>query len=287
MLSVTQQSRAVRRLDSCGPRGASPSRLSAPSIDVELGLLGGGTRRVPWGEPWQFLTAAYWIGLTERWIAEHPLGESHGLGKSLVQEVVACLLGGHGITYELNVAAFRALDDSGLVTLARRASEEHLREVLIAPLHVQGRTVRYRFPNQKAYRIATALERLRAEEPPEDSLRARDWLMSFSGIGPKTASWIVRNRYPNSNVAIIDIHVQRAAVRAHVFDPEWLPAKNYWLMESAFLEWARIGGVPASDLDAIIWQEQAAAARRRPAKPNLCHDNSLCSGPNQERCDER
>ena len=83
----------------------------------------------PLGEPWQFLTAAYWIGLTERWIAEHPVGESHGLGKSLVQEVVACLLGGHGITYELNVSAFRAMDDSGLVTLARRASEDRLREV--------------------------------------------------------------------------------------------------------------------------------------------------------------
>lgn len=96
---------------------------------------------------------------------------------------------------------------------------------------------------------------------------AREWLMTFRGVGPKTASWVVRNQYPDSDVAIIDIHVHRAAVKAGVFDSTWTPSRDYWTMEAAFLGWAKHGEVTAADLDAVIWEEQAAAARRPAVTP--------------------
>ena len=42
----------------------------------------------------------------------------------------------------------------------------------------------------------------------------RDWLLAIPGIGPKTASWIVRNRTGSSAVAIIDVHILRAGTSA-------------------------------------------------------------------------
>ena len=83
------------------------------------------------------------------------------------------------------------------------------------------------------------------------------------GLGPKTASWVVRNHYGSDDVAVLDVHVIRAGVAAGVFDPAWTPGRHYRRMEQLFLAWADQDDVSAADLDAVIWAEQAAAARRR------------------------
>jgi N-glycosylase/DNA lyase len=230
---------------------------------LRLQLPGGHERTFRWGQPWEYMTAAYWVEVTKELRSSLTWGErAHRMGETMREEVVACLLGGHGITFEMNVAAFSALRDAGH-TSGDRVSEEKIIALLRAPLLVGRRTARYRFPNQKGARVAEALHRLKRESAPSDALEARAWLMTFKGIGPKTASWIVRNQYDANDVAIIDIHVQRAGVHAGVFDPSWEPTRHYPVMESTFLQWADFGGVPASDLDAVIWTEQAAAARRR------------------------
>ncbi|MCU1445032.1 MAG: hypothetical protein JWP54_690 [Cryobacterium sp.] len=228
-----------------------------------MSVLDGQSREVAWGQPWQFMSAAYWIGVTEEWRSVNPVRERpHRLGTTFAEEVVACMLGGHGVTFEMNVGAFHSLRQAGLIDDAN-ASTEELSAVLHQPLIIGERLISYRYPNQKASRIAEALGRLRNEPVPAEALDARDWLMTFRGIGPKTASWIVRNHYDTDDVAIIDIHIQRAGVQAGVFDPSWSPLRHYWTMERAFLEWARIGDVPAGDLDAVIWIKQAANARLR------------------------
>jgi endonuclease III len=45
----------------------------------------------------------------------------------------------------------------------------------------------------------------------------RQLLLSIEGIGPKTASWIVRNVMGSDDVAIIDIHILRACTGMGVF----------------------------------------------------------------------
>lgn len=222
-----------------------------------------------WGQPWQYLSAAYWVGMTEDWRQHNPEQERpHRLGSTFSEELVACMLGGHGVTFEMNIAAFRILRDSGL-TAGAGATESELSEVLHQPLIIGDRSVLYRYPNQKASRIAEALERVRNEALPDAPLDVREWLMTFRGIGPKTASWIVRNHFGTDDVAIIDIHIQRAGIQAGVFDPRWSPTRDYWTMESAFLAWARIGKVSAGDLDAVIWIHKAVNARRRSHPTNI------------------
>lgn len=243
--------------------GEVPSRLlDWPSEEFHFDLPGGKVRTVRWGQPWQFLTAAYWASRAQEWLAGKPAEpRPYRLAGSLSEEIVACLLGGHGITYEMNVAAFAALKKAGLLNDADPRLEDRIASVLRAPLLIGDRRVHYRYPQQRSGRVAAALQRLRRESAPAVATEARSWLMTFSGIGPKTASWVVRNQFEDSNVAIIDIHVHRAAVHAGVFDESWTPARDYWVMESAFLEWARYGEVRAADLDAVIWQDQALAAR--------------------------
>ncbi|MDO4027417.1 8-oxoguanine DNA glycosylase [Clavibacter michiganensis] len=171
------------------------------------------------------------------------------------------MLGGYGITYEVNIAAFNAIRGANVFIAPERQSEDYLSALLRQPLPIGKQGTRYRYPNQKAARIAEALSRLHNEPRPNTPLDVRLWLKSFAGIGPKTASWIVRNYFGSSDVAIIDIHIQRAAVTAGIFDPSWSVSRHYDQMESAFIAWARTGDVPAADLDAVIWVEQAARAR--------------------------
>jgi thermostable 8-oxoguanine DNA glycosylase len=169
------------------------------------------------------------------------------------------LLGGYGMPYETGLAAFRAVRDAGLLT--RCSHERDLEWVLRQPLHVGGRAVRYRFPAQRARSLAAALRHIRTQEPPRKAHELRDWLLLVPGIGPKTAGWIVRNHLDSDDVAIIDVHVLRAGACAGVFDPTWTPVSDYARLEAFFLAWAHHGGVRAADLDAVIWSEQAHAAR--------------------------
>ena len=83
-----------------------------------------------------------------------------------------------------------------------------MRQLLTTPLEVGGRSIRYRFPDQRATRIAGSMERLRTHPPKTDCpFEMRNDLMTYPGVGPKTASWIVRNLTGSDRVAILDVHV--------------------------------------------------------------------------------
>lgn len=220
-----------------------------------------GSRDVFWGESWEHGTAAYWLEAARR-AALAGASERHQLTGSLYDEVALCMLGGFGMPYELGLAAYTALHDKVLL-LDPTPSEDAIEEILLQPLPVANTTRRYRFPHQKARRLSAALRYLHATRTPEDPLEIRDWLMSAPGVGPKTASWIVRNRWPEAPVAIIDVHVLRAGVRAQVFPENARIASAYQQLEALFVAWAGVGGTRASDLDATIWAEEAYRARYR------------------------
>jgi N-glycosylase/DNA lyase len=236
--------------------------LRDPGPIVVLAPAGQTARRLAWGHGWQVGTAAYWVAVTEAAATDGTLRQGpgrHRLGRDLTEEVAACLLGGHGMPYEIGLAAFRAVRDAGL--LARSSQVHELERVLRQPLEVGGRTVHYRFASQRARWLAAALRHIWTQLPPDRAEELRDWLLLVPGIGPKTAGWIVRNHLGSDEVAIIDVHVLRAGVDAGVFDPTWTPARHYARLEAFFLAWARYGGVRAADLDAVIWADRARAAR--------------------------
>ena len=209
--------------------------------------------RFPLGSPLRFGTPAYWI-LQHRLHSENNSCPSFTLGNDIYEETIACLLGGYGIPAEVGLAAFAALKRHGLTNPKSPAREKDVLSILTKPFKVGRKFVRYRFPRQKAARIAGAIQYfVKGKIPQKDPLTLRAWLIKIPGIGPKTASWIVRNSTGSNEVAIIDIHIRRAGIKAGFFLPNWEPSRHYLVMEEAFLAFAKTAAVPAAELDSIMW----------------------------------
>jgi N-glycosylase/DNA lyase len=229
------------------------SRSEPVGQQVEL-VIAGDLLRFAWGHPWELGTAAYWAHQTR----ELPFTSDYALGKTLAEELAACVLGGHGVPAAVGLAAFYVVRDEGLLDGVPTAVD--LEKVLRAPLAVPGRRrpVHYRFPAQRAHRLAAALAVLADAEPPREPLRLRSWLLGLPGIGPKTASWIVRNHCGCDDVAIVDVHVRRAGLAAGFFRAQWRLPRDYLRFELAFCEVAQLAGIPTSTLDACIWGQLQA-----------------------------
>jgi thermostable 8-oxoguanine DNA glycosylase len=213
---------------------------------------------VPWGKFDEILTPAYWRG--QVWQHQH-IGTycNFRLGRTLAEEVAACLLGGFGMKAELGLAAFARLRDHDLLNEPTAASV--FEEALSEPFIIRGQSRRYRFQRQKAYYLAACLEQLVDFIEPNDDATLRDRLTRLPGIGPKTASWIVRNYRASNAVAIIDVHILRAGRYINLFHYELEPLDHYHELERLFLCFADAISTPAGILDSLMWDYM----RRLPA----------------------
>lgn len=212
---------------------------------------------VSWGDVAAFPSPAYWVYQT---YAARLAGDRarFQLGANLVEEVAACLLGGHGIPAIVGLAAFQSLKRHKVFESAP-TSAEALQTLLSDPLDVNGRAVKYRFAAQKAKYLHAALERLWHKPPPMEPKELRSWLMEIPGIGFKTASWIVRNWLGSDDVAILDVHLLRVGRAINLFPANLTVEKHYLALEELFLRLSRELGVRASELDAVIWAEMASS----------------------------
>jgi thermostable 8-oxoguanine DNA glycosylase len=213
---------------------------------------------VRWGKPWALFTPAYW--LSQFWMSglDKQISAHHRARGSLHEEIVFCMLGGSGITAELATAAFEACRSSGIIDFLE-TSEPKWNEVLQQPLRLNGRVHRYRFPNLKARFLAGAMAFLR-EHPISTSLgkELRDSLLEIKGIGPKTAGWVARNYLDTDDVAILDIHLVRAGLLCGLFAPSESVQRDYFVMESRFVEFCRALNVRPAILDCLIWDQMRA-----------------------------
>ena len=203
-----------------------------------------------WGNVGDFFTAAFW---KHQAVVHDARGlyRSFSLGSSLREELAACLLGGHGIPAELGLAAYDRLRTQGL--LEGQPCLRSIEHELCRPFRLNGSSRKYRFARQKARYLAGSLSELDDLELPTDHVRVRDLLSTLPGIGPKTASWIVRNHYSSDEVAILDIHIIRACVRMGLFTEPRNIARQYRELEKAFLSFCVAIEVPASQMDALMW----------------------------------
>lgn len=228
--------------------GASARLIRLPPREAEV------MPGVTWGSPEYFNTPAYWV-VRCQWEDDNP---DYVAGNGdLLREVAFCLLGGFGIKYEVNTAAFRRLDERGLFRASGpHVAEATIRDWLLEPLSVAGRRVRYRFPNQRARRLTRMLDFFQKNDfSALDAAALRTSLLTIEGVGPKTASWIVRNCLGSDEVAIIDVHLGRACRSMRVFPQEYSLPRDYEELEARFLRFSKALNVRPSVLDAVIWSE--------------------------------
>ena len=206
---------------------------------------------VPWGSPEHFNTPAYWA-VRCQWTGENP---DFVTRECIVRETAFCLLGGFGIRYEVNVAAYERLDERGFFNGAQ-PDESEIRNWLLEPLAVEGRLMRYRFPNQRAKRLAGICNTLAVDHLAcLNAAQLREALLAIKGIGPKTASWIVRNCTGSDDVAILDVHLIRACQQMRVFPSVLSLPRDYLDLEALFLRFSGAIHVRPSVLDAVMWTE--------------------------------
>lgn len=232
---------------------ATVAQLELPASDEEV------MPSLRWGTVDAFPTPAYWLYQV---LARRLAGEGRGyrIGNTLAEEVSACLLGGHGMPASVGVAAFQALRTRGL--LASTPTAEELEAALSTPLQIGSRSVRYRFVRQKSRYLAAALRQLHEAPPPVLSGRVlRDALLTISGIGFKTASWVARNWLSADDVAILDVHILRAGALGGFLSPGLTVERHYLRLEEEFIAFSRAMRVRPSELDAVIWLEMASSAR--------------------------
>ncbi len=207
---------------------------------------------VKWGSCCQLYTPAFWkfLYLSRGFNSKT---NSHKLSSNILEEIVACMLGGYGMPSELGLLAFERLKNGSLIQPG--VSILRLKEALYTPFQLgNGISKRYRFYNQKSIYIHSFLERKDLNEIPfQNDLSFRKWLLSINGIGFKTASWITRNWLDSENVAILDIHIFRAGKIVGIFKHDDV-SKKYLELENCFISFCKAIDVRPSKMDAIIWE---------------------------------
>ncbi|KTE20554.1 hypothetical protein ATE67_09910 [Sphingopyxis sp. H050] len=226
-----------------------------PGVDERLS-----EGRLRWGSAEMPMTPAYWAAQSWMWALEEP--EHFRLGRSLAEELIACILGGYGIPAEVGLAAYDRLRPK-LSDPVALTDEGRVHELLSEPLAVGNRQVRYRFARQKAGYVAAACRELPDIDDALPDRLLRDRLMGLRGFGPKTASWVVRNWRASDEVAILDIHILRAGVDLGIFRADWRVERHYDLLERAYLDFAEALGVKASILDSVMWMTMRQLPRAR------------------------
>lgn len=221
--------------------------LPAPSQELINGI--------KWGCCTELFTPAFWVS---QFLME-PNSSSVQPNKlckgDLKEEVVFCMLGGFGITAELATAAFEMCKNHGLIEQLE-TSETKWREVLEAPITINGKDKRYRYPKQKATYISGAMSYLQNRHIESlTGKELRNNLLNIRGIGAKTAGWIARNYSDADDVAIIDIHILRAGVIFGLFSKQHKVEKDYFDMEQLFIDFCVNAGVKPSSFDCFLWDQ--------------------------------
>ncbi|HEY5286719.1 MAG TPA: hypothetical protein VIJ50_06415 [Solirubrobacteraceae bacterium] len=186
------------------------------------------------------------------------------------RELLFCLLGGHAVSYELNESAADVLWRRGVfrhwhATTARLESE--LSRPQFEPRRSDGTPRRYRYPARKA-RLLTEAARWLSQTGPlfsalllRKSERARRALLcECPGMGPKSASWLLRNCGMAARLAILDVHVLRVMRESGRIDGT-TKRDTYNKLEQTFVTWCDDLGADPAGFDLLLWEWSRTSAR--------------------------
>lgn len=230
---------------------------------------------VRWGAVEEFPTPAYWTQQAlrrrlERQDATAPAAS----GRSLAEEVGASLLGGPGIPAAVGLAAFARIRERGAF-VQPGVCELTLTAWLSEPLHVEGKALGFRFAAQKARHLAAVMPALLSAPDFEAGQDVRNWLMELPGVGPKTASAIVRGWSASEDVALLDVHLLRVGQVMGLFSRKLTVERHYLEAEARLLKLCAAMDVRPSELEAVV----AAEMSRSPETARFLVDHLKATEP--------
>ena len=192
--------------------------------------------------------------------------------KNLDKEMLFCLLGGFGISYEHGRSATEVI--APLLPFDEGWDDLALFDTMVAtlslaqfgPPRLDGSPRRYRYPTRKA-RIIVEARRWVLQHAPlsarlvefPDCTSRRRFLCNCPGMGLKTASWLLRNLGWGNRLAIVDVHVLRALTIAGRIPLETRMPRDYEAVEEAFLNWCEKLSAPPPAFDLFLWEWERGA----------------------------
>ncbi len=192
---------------------------------------------------------------------------------TLWEELVCCVLSSQ-VKFELSQEVTQSLKRNGLLNLEilEPTYEEQLSELLRSPVMVDGRSIKYRFPNIKAKQISTAREKIYGNgsslwqilEKYSEPSELRTTLVNLvPGLGMKQASMYLRNVSNSFELAVIDSHVLKYM---NVLDlirkvPSTISKGQYLVKESMLTKYAGKFGYPVGCVDYAIWIVMRVASK--------------------------
>lgn len=190
----------------------------------------------------------------------------------IINEFFFVVLGGYGISYELNLSALKILKTKGFLNHELYITKEIsnntamlLRKELdtrqFEPVTKNGFFRRYRFIETKPINIAFAGNWFWEECNWDfitkikefDNRDSRKWLCQCPGFGMKSASWFLRNTRINNDCAVFDVHVLRFLSRIGFEIPESLTVKEYLQLENKLRTVCYKIGVSLGAMDYLLW----------------------------------
>jgi hypothetical protein len=212
---------------------------------------------VRWGAVEEFPTPAYWTQQALRHrldrVGAAPPAAS---GRSLAEEVGASLLGGPGIPAAVGLAAFARIRERGAF-VQPGVCELTLTAWLSEPLDVEGKALGFRFAAQKAKHLAAVMPALLCAPDFEAGQEVRNWLMELPGVGPKTASAIVRGWSASEEVALLDVHLLRVGQVMGLLPRKMTVERHYLEAEARLLKLCAAMDVRPSELEAVVAAEMS------------------------------
>ncbi|MGO9762372.1 MAG: hypothetical protein ACLP1Q_14040 [Solirubrobacteraceae bacterium] len=210
-----------------------------------------------------------WEIVGERYPAPPPPGPADG-ERRIRRELLFCLLGGHGVPYELNLSASDLLWERGLFRHWRpnpHTLESELSREQFMPERRDGTPRRYRYPRRAAGLLSQAGRWLAHNSPLFEALALlagerdrRQLLCECPGIGPKSASWLLRNCGLAHELAILDVHVLRMMRESGRMAEHDGGGSDYEALEQTFVSWCRELGAEPAGFDLLLWEFSRAGA---------------------------
>ena len=183
----------------------------------------------------------------------------------LFKEMVLCILSSSS-KYEVAILYTNKLERQKCFTKAtcNKLDEIKIYELLIDPVLIEGRSIRYRFPKVKSRQIFETINNIYGQgrsikellNNVYSSTEARDILTrQCSGVGYKQASMFLRNIGFGYDLAIIDTHIIDYLKLINIL-PSRIKVQNqsrYLKIETLYSEYAYSKQYDIKKLDIAFW----------------------------------
>ena len=219
------------------------------------------------------LDAAIGVLCPEIWGNMKSLAETEYSEEDLWEALVFCVLRSQ-VKFELSQAVTQNLKHNGLLEfdVLDYSYEDRLGKFLRSPVMVDGRSIKYRFPNTKAKQIAAARENIYGSgvslqemlDKYSESSELRAALVKLvRGLGMKQASMYLRNVSNSFELAVIDSHVLKYM---NVMDlvkkvPSTISKAQYLVKENMLIKYAEKFDYPVGCVDYAIWIVMRVASK--------------------------